>query len=122
MGYSIDNISIETIIFIDMLNTLSDMFKKGIKDFSEYYPGNNDNFEGILYDGRMPVEEADNYSAYQIISDRCINEDHHDIIGLWSDKFDGVDIHLWLASDDEYILIEAEKLKIIIDENGWSCA
>ena len=88
-------INTETLMLLDKMNRLGELFKKGYKDFSDI--PQDGSFEGIIYDGKHPDDEG----GYPIALDIINMAEHHDIISTYDDFNGQYTIRLYLPAEEE---------------------
>lgn len=121
-------LNFQTIEFIGLLNELAEKTKVGFFPFSKATAEQED---GILYDDK----NKGNNGKYPVIANYSINELHHDIISLYSDKKYSDIISLYsdenysviinavVDNEEPYIIItfESNDMMIIVEEGRWHC-
>lgn len=117
---------LKTLQLISTFNTLSDRFSLGVVPFSE---ADEEDDCVLLYDDSESVDTGtdfdDNSNFYRIVLDKCIDENHHDIVSYYD--VPGIDfylVHEYNKKDDsidEYICVHFDNSdsQVIIDEDGW---
>lgn len=133
-------IDFETLKFLGILNDLAEKSKIAIVPFSNVRSDHfdeNDNYieaqvyhngkfiavkECIIYDDANEITTDNTYiKVYPVISEMCLNPEHHDIISLYSNDYK-CDINVIIDDDDDKILyvdIQHEKYNICIENGHW---
>lgn len=120
-------ISTETISFLGELNSLAKKSKNGIRPFSKATKENKD--EGILYDDKNPICEADGATWYPVVCSAIIDACHHDIISIYAASYAEVGIHFAVVKNDQdgnlYIQVSSHRdpnFCVIICDGEWYTA
>ena len=117
-------INFETIRFIEMLNELSDLYRKGVLPFSDATEQNQ--YDYLFYDDSSEEIDEHGLCRYRLVYEAIIDQDHHDIECYYG-KPGVFNVRLCIADDvdlDEiYGAIEisllTENYLFVIDEDGW---
>lgn len=113
-------INVETIQFIKMLDELSELSAKGIKDFSE--ATEETTHQMVFYDSESPDENG----QFPIVLDSCVIDDpeciHHDVVSYYDSNSSEYSVRVTIEDDEApFIVVKLflSNQEIVIEDGRW---